>query len=173
MPSTTSAPLFQSLHYMVLRFKRAHRAVVKNLWPPWIFCSRITGAGILAGAPMLTFLPSHSSSCHVKTHNLLLEVYCCLFCLQEGFCWERKPWSSNRTLFVHDTDTLCQKVCFWSVVGAGRVLRVLRFSFFIRSSQAVLFKLPETGLDSDLSSNQFLHTAIHLDWLAHRSWYHQ
>lgn len=41
---------------MVLRFKRPCSAVVKNLYPPWFFCSRITGAGIVAGAPLLTFL---------------------------------------------------------------------------------------------------------------------
>ncbi len=53
------------------------------------------------------------------------------------------------------------------------VLRVLSNSLFIRSSQATEFKLPATGLDSDLSSNQSLHPAIHLDRLAHRSFHHQ
>lgn len=45
---------------------------------------------------------------------------------------------------------------FFSVVEAGLVLRVLVLSLL------VVFKLPATGLDNDLSSSQFLHTDIHL-----------
>lgn len=65
------SPIVSVSRYMALRFKRACSTVVKNLWPPWIFCSGITGVDILAAAPMLTFFLLHSSSCHVKTHTLL------------------------------------------------------------------------------------------------------
>lgn len=41
------------------------------------------------------------------------------------------------------------------------------------NSQAIVCKLPATVLGSDLISNQFLSTAIHLDGLAHRSSCHQ
>lgn len=95
---------------MVLRFKRPCSAVVKNLYPPWFFCSRITGAG----APLLSFL------LRAVPHVMSNLITCCWEFTDACLVWKKvlvekespaEPEATTEFFFLLVIQRLCKSLC--------------------------------------------------------------